>query len=109
MYTVYFYTSQNKTSPISDFLDSCKLSLRAKIIRQLKYIEEYGLNRAVPNIKKISRTPFWELRILGKDNIRIICIPLSNNSVKILHIFKKKKRKTPIKEIKTAFERQKRK
>lgn len=50
-------------------------------------------------------TPFWELRILGKNNIKIICIPLSGKKVKVMHIFRKKKQKTPTKEINIALKR----
>jgi len=105
MYTVNFYTPPGKISPIREFLDSCQPSLRTKILRQLKYVEEYGLNPAIPNIRKVVNTPFWELRILGRDNIRIICIPLSGKEVKVLHIFKKKKQKTPAKEVDRALRR----
>lgn len=105
MYKVSFYTSPERISPIKKFLDSCQPSLRTKILRQLKYVEEYGLNPAIPNIRKITKTPFWELRILGKDNIRIICTPLSGKEVKVLHIFRKKKQKTPTKEISIALKR----
>jgi len=36
---------------------------------------------------------------LGKDNIRVVCVPLPNKEVKILHVFVKKKQKTPQKEL----------
>ena len=86
-------------------MDSCQPSLRTKIIRQLKYVEEYGLNPVIPNIKKIMNTPLWELRILGRDNIRIICVSHSERVVKVLHIFKKKKQKTPTDELNVALKR----
>ena len=105
MHKVGFYTPRGRASPVKKFLDSCRFSLRAKILRQLKYVEEYGLNPTIPNIRKITRTPLWELRILGKDNIRIICMTLSGKKVKVLHIFKKKKQKTPTKEINIALKR----
>ena len=105
MYKVNFYISPNKSSPIEKFLDSCQSALKVKILRQFKYIEEYGLTRVIPNIKKIVKTPFWELRILGRDNIRIICVASSAKEIKILHIFRKKKQKTPAREINTALKR----
>lgn len=107
MYKVTFYTPVGKTSPIEEFLDSCQLNLRTKILRQLKYVEEYGLNLAIPNIKKIPDTSLWELRILGKDNIRVICLPLPEKNVKVLHIFRKKKEKTPFRELNLAISRHK--
>jgi|SRR3989344_938826 len=105
MYKVTFYTPKDKISPISEFLDKCNESLRAKILRQLKYTQEYGLTPAVPNLKKVTNTPLWELRILGRDNIRIFCVNLPNKEIKVLHIFIKKKQKTPMKEIKIALNR----
>ena len=107
MYRVTFYTPQGKRSPIKEFLDSCQPSLRTKIIRQLKYVEEYGLNPAIPNIKKITGTSLWELRILGRDNIRIICVSQVEREVKVLHIFRKKKQRTPTNELSVALKRTK--
>ena len=106
MYKVSFYTSPGRISPIKKFLDTSQPNLRTKILRQLKYVEEYGLNPAIPNIKKVTNTPLWELRILGKDNIRIICIALLKKEIKLLHILRKKKQKTPVRELNIALERQ---
>lgn len=47
---------------------------------------------------------FWELRILGKDNVRIFCLG-KENYIHIIHIFAKKKQKTPRKEIEIALHR----
>lgn len=105
MSKVSFYTPPGKVSPIKKFLDLCQPSLRTKILRQFKYVEEYGLNPAIPNIKKIGGTSLWELRILGKDNIRIICVSRQKREIKVLHIFRKKKQKTPAKEISLAIKR----
>lgn len=105
MHRVTFYTPQGKTSPIKEFLDSCQPSLRTKILRQFKYVEEFGLNPAIGNIKKITSTRLWELRILGKDNIRIVCVSLSDKEVSVLHIFRKSKQKTPARELNIALKR----
>jgi len=107
MYKVSFYAPLGKTSPIKEFLDSTMESVRSKILRQLKYVQEFGLTALVPNLRKITNTPLWELRILGKDNIRIFCASLPNKEVKILHIFSKKKQKTPQKELDLGVKRMK--
>ena len=70
-------------------------------------MEEYGLNPAIPNIKKIINTPLWELRVLGRDNIRIICVSQPGKEAKVLHIFRKKKQKTPTNELSVALKREK--
>lgn len=105
MYKVSFYTPPGKISPISKFLSSCQPSLRAKVLRKLKYVEGYGLSPVIPDIKRFTGTPLWELRILGKENIRIFCGSLPKNEIKILHIFKKKTQKTRAKEILLALKR----
>lgn len=105
MYKVIFYTKQNRASPIHKFLDFCQTTLRAKILRQFLYVEEFGLNPEIPNIKKIRKTSIWELRVLGKNNVRIFCAVLSKKQVIVLHIFKKKQQKTPMKELDKALKR----
>ena len=105
MYKVNLYLSPSGASPVVKFLDSCPAKLRVKILRQLKYVEAYGLNPAIPNIKKITGTFLWELRILGKDNVQIFCTSQSKKEIIVLHIFRKKKRKTPAKELNMAIKR----
>lgn len=68
------------------------------------YAREFGMSPKIPNTKKVTGTDFWELRILGKDNIRIFCVGKEKN-IHIVHIFAKKKQKTPIKELNIAMER----
>lgn len=74
-------------------------------MRQFQYLQEFGLTPAVPNLRKITGTPLWELRTLGKDNVRIFCVSLPQKEIKVLHIFRKKKQKTPAKEINLALKR----
>jgi len=57
---------------------------------------EFNLKLAQPHVKKLLKTPLWELRILGKKSIRFFYFTQA-----------KKTRKTPPKEIKTALNRYK--
>lgn len=63
------------------------------------------LQSVIPHVKKLSGTPFWEIRILGRDNIRTIYAVPEQKQVLILHGFVKKSPKTPTKEIKIALNR----
>lgn len=103
--TVEFFVNSSGESPIREFIDRCPDRQQAKILRLLQHLQEFGLTVAVPNTKKLKGTPLWELRILGRDNIRIIYAPLGKSRVVILHIFLKRTRKTPRKEISTAMKR----
>lgn len=105
MYKVRFYEEKSGKRPIRDFMNNSEHSLKSKIIRQLKYLEIYGLTHENPNLKKIVGTRFWEVRILGRDSARIICVVIINNEVLVLRIFKKKGNKTSPKDLNLALKR----
>lgn len=102
---VVYFTSSSKENPVSKFIDSCSKSQQVKILRILKHLEEYGIQSAIPHIRKLSGTPFWEIRILGKDNIRIIYIVTVEKLIVLLHGFFKKTQKTSKKEIEICYKR----
>ena len=102
---VELYTTPEGKSPVEKILKTCTPSQETKILRQLQYIQEFGLTPAIPNLKKIKETPLWELRILGKDNIRILCAQIRKEVIVVFHIFVKKKMKTPKREIILAMKR----
>lgn len=102
---IYYYTSPAGSNPIKQFLDSLTPQQQVKILRIFQYIKEYGLLSHLPQIKKITGTPLWEIRILGKHNLRILYVVPNKNLVLMLHGFIKKTNKTPHKELKTALNR----
>ncbi len=99
------YESLNGDIPVEKFIKSLDDKTRLKISRTLDLLEEFGLEGASPHVKKLTGTSLWELRILGSDNIRIFYITMTGKIFLLLHGFKKKKQKTPPKEIKLAEER----
>ena len=105
MTKVIYYTTAKGENPVEKFLDSLQKQDIAKIFRILQYIEIYGLITALPHAKKLTGTSLWEIRILGKTNIRVIYVTLQENSILLVHGFLKKKQKTPIKEIELAKSR----
>lgn len=107
MYKVALFQLKDGSSPVKDFIYSSRKSLIAKIERQLKYLGEFGLTRENPNLKKITGTNLWEVRILGKDSVRIICVAIIKNEVMVIHIFKKKSNKLPLKDLRIALKRYK--
>ncbi len=102
---IIYFKDKNGKNPVSDFLDTLDSRQQSKILRILHYIEEYGLQSVIPHLRKLAGTPFWEIRILGQDNIRVIYIVPTDLQVLVLHGFIKKTQKTPLKEIKMASER----
>lgn len=104
MKVIYYTTSQGE-NPVEKFLDSLEKKDKVKIIRILRYMEIYGLITALPHVKKLSGTPFWEIRVLGKTNIRILYVTLQEECILLVRGFLKKKQKTPAKEIEIAVNR----
>lgn len=102
---VIYYTREDGSSPITDYLDSTQKREKAKIFRVFQTIETYGLEAIDRHIKKITGTPVWEIRILGKENIRILYFLIESDCVVILHIFVKKTQKTPQQEMAFALKR----
>lgn len=100
----YYLTSKNE-NPVSDFLNTLSGKQQGKILRIFSCIRDYGLDSVIPHIKKLTGTPLWEIRILGKDNIRILYISFQKDGIVVLHGFIKKKQKTSPREIQTAINR----
>lgn len=102
---IIYYKSESGENPVSDFLDTLDGRQQTKVLRILHNIKEYGLQSVIPHLRKLSGTPFWEIRILGQDNIRVIYIVPTELQLLVLHGFIKKKQKTPQKEIQIASDR----
>lgn len=102
---IIYYISPTGNNPVSDFLDTLESNSQTKILRILHNIQEYGLDSVIPHTKKLSGTPFWEIRILGQASIRIIYIIPVKSQVLLLHGFKKKTQKKPLKELAIASKR----
>lgn len=102
--TVFYYKSARGEIPVLEFIDSYPTS-KPKVMRIINVIKDYGLTLAIPHVKKLTNTPLWEIRILGRDNIRILYAVWTENGIILLHAFIKKSQKTPVKEIQIALNR----
>lgn len=102
---VVYFVSSSGENPVSKFIDSCTKRQQVKILRILQHLGEYGAQAVIPHLKKLSGTPFWEIRILGRDNIRIIYVIEIEKMIVLLHGFFKKSKKTPRKEIQLCYQR----
>ena len=104
MTSVKFFIDNRGKNPVGDFLDENK-SIKVKAVMIIKNISQFGLVSAISHIKKLSGLPFWEIRILGKDSARILYVSKIKDEIILLHAFKKKTNKTPVKEINIAIKR----
>lgn len=102
---IEMYENARGDKPVEEFMDSLEPKTRLKVIGAIELLEVFGLEGGYPHTKKLSGTNLWEYRIIGSDNIRIFYVAVTGKIFLILHGFKKKKQKTPAKEIKIAEER----
>ncbi len=105
MTKIIYYTTNKENNPVDEFLNSLSERQQRKILRILSNIKTYGLNSAIPHIKKLAGTTLWEIRVLGNDNIRVLYASFLSESVILLHGFIKKTQQTPKREIETASNR----
>lgn len=103
--TVFYYISPKGDNPVKDFIDSLSQKQKAKVFRIFQVLQKHGLYLIIPQVKKLTGTQFWEIRILGEDNLRIIFFIVGKNEILVLHGFKKKTQKTPPKELNLSFKR----
>lgn len=89
---VYFFQTSREDYPVY-----------AKILHSIRLLKEYGPYLKPPYMKKLQDN-LYELRTSGRIPIRIF-YTIHNNAYFLLHAFKKKSQKTPIKELKTAVDR----
>lgn len=102
---ILVYTTPFGNSPLKEFIDSLEIKAQAKIRNTINLLREFGIKLGSPHTRKLTGTELWEIRILGEDSIRILYTAIKGKTFLLLHGFKKKKDKTPIKEIKIAEER----
>lgn len=102
---IKYYTTVNLSSPVFAFIDSLSDPAQAKVYQSFELLAEFNILLRPPLVKKLAGTPLWELRILGKDSIRIFYIAQEHQEFLVLHGFVKKKQKTPAKEIQLALKR----
>lgn len=102
---IKLYETQSGEKPVEQFIKSLDEKTQLKISRNLDLLEEFGLKGAYPDVKKVAGTSLWELRILGRDSIRIFYVTVTGKIFLLLHGFRKKSQKTPPKEILIAQRR----
>ena len=101
-WTVIYYFGMGQ-SPIKKFIEKLSVNLRSKSVRSLELLEEFGLFTSPKYLKKITGTPLWELRVLGKISVRYLLIFSQRKEIIILNAFVKKTQKLPLREVKKAI------
>ena len=100
---VNFFQTTRGNLPVKEFTEEQDKPTYAKLIHAIELLETDGPYLKPPHVKKLQNKLF-ELRISGKVAMRIF-YTIRNNEYYLLHVFKKKSQKIPLKELKTAFDR----
>lgn len=96
------YIKDNGEDPVREFLDSLNLKEKAKVLRSIQLLEEYGMELKGPH-KSYLEDGIYELRTQLSSNIfRITLFHFQDNKIILLHGFRKKTQKTPPQEIRRA-------
>ena len=106
MWEVIFYKKENDEVPVLKFIKSIEdIKLKAKLIRDIGLLEQYGNKLKTPHSKKITNEKYslYELRTKQSTNIiRIIYFFSKNRQIIMVNGFIKKTGKIPTREIETA-------
>ena len=107
MYTIEFYEDNKGESELWDFLEKLRLKAKTSKDARIQYkqislyiqlLQENGT--CLPeNITKHISDGIWELR---PGNNRIFYFFYKDNTFVLLHVFRKKTQKTPLREIERA-------
>lgn len=88
---------------VEDFIRSLEKRTIAKVLRTIDLLEKFDYRLGMPHSKKL-QSNLYELRVRGKQEVRIF-YTFSGQKAVLLHGFVKKKQKTPTRELKTASRR----
>ncbi len=101
---IYYYRSSSGREIIYDYIESLDKDTENEINAFLRKFRDDYRFRQSPYCKKLTKDIF-EIRIKVKDCYRILYAFLHQDTVVLLHIFKKKTNKIPKKDLKLAISR----
>jgi phage-related protein len=101
-YNVEFYTKSNGEKPVKEFLLELEPKMRAKMLREIKVLEDNGPKLREPDSKPLGEGIF-ELRAkFSNDITRVLYFFYVGKNIVLTNGFVKKTPKTPPSEIETA-------
>lgn len=101
-WTVNAYKKANGEEPVAEFLNSLPPKERAKVLRTIQLLGEFGPMLRMPHRRPIEKD-LYELRtILGNNIFRVFHFHYEDGEFILLNGFRKKTEKTPPGEIERA-------
>lgn len=102
MINVDFYYKSTGKCPVQEYLDSISPKLRAKTMRTIMLLEEFGTELRMPYSENIGDGIFELRSIVGNDITRVLYFFMEGNTAILTNGFTKKTQKTPTNEIEKA-------
>lgn len=100
---IEFYQDSQGNVPVQDFIYQQSAKVKARILRYIDLLQDFGLSLGQPYVEKLAGSDVWELRIRHSSNYyRILYFATSGRKFVLLHAFLKKSARTPKNEIETA-------
>lgn len=92
--------------PVDEFIKRQQPQARSKIVHNVRLLRQYGNMLGLPHSKALGGG-LYELRIRGKEELRIFYCFVQHKTVYLLYAFKKQTMQTPKKELDLALARMK--
>jgi len=101
---VLTYETNRGEKPVDEFIKKQQPQARAKIIHNIRLLRQYGNKLGMPHSKAFGGK-LYELRIRGKEELRILYCFSQQKTIYLLHAFKKQKQQPSLKDLKLARSR----
>lgn len=99
------YVTSTGQEVVEDFILKLQPSAKAKLTRLLDMLSQFGAELSMPHAKPMGKG-LYELRVRGKQEVRIFYVFVKGSTIFLLHAFQKKTQETPKRELDIALGRQ---
>jgi phage-related protein len=106
VWSLEFYVTERGESPVEEDIARFPKKAGAKIFKWLDLLEKFGLSDLRDYITKLEGYDLFELRVLHAGSYyRVFFYPYEGKRLAIFHVFSKKSKETPRREIEKARRR----
>ncbi len=104
LWTIETFETSNTDKPVDEFIKKQQFQAKAKIAHTVKLLKQYGNRLSLPHSRALG-SGLYELRIRGKQELRILYCFTSQRTIYLLHAFKKQTQQIPQREFEIALQR----
>lgn len=105
-WTILTFETSNGEKSVDKFIKKQQPQARSKIAHNVRLLRQYGNLLGLPHSKALGGG-LYELRIRGKEELRIFYCFIQQKTIYLLHAFQKQKQQTPQKDLDLAVSRMK--